>query len=151
MKWLGWIVAVFLGLLWIVIGQINSKKLALHEQKLQAALEKERQDVEQVIAAADRATPELRRRLAAEEKKTAGFQKKQKRLDTQKAELEEQVAMLEARIETLSAARDALKDQQQASTEEVRQLQARIAKLDGDSRKLAELLLTVSETAETAP
>jgi chromosome segregation ATPase len=145
MKWLGWIVAVFLGLLVTVVTQVNQKKSAVLREQLNRELLRKESDAEQLLRTAEEGIPALRTRLQAEEAKAAEFRARHETQEAQKLELEEQVAALEARIETLSTKKEDLQEAQRKNAEEVRQLQGRIARLEADLGKLEELLRSVSE------
>jgi chromosome segregation ATPase len=131
MKWIGWVFAVALLVIFIVVQHGAHKRLADARADVDAAVAEETAKVDAVFERAEEGIPARRERLAAETAKTT--------------DLETRLASLSKSTDQLREAKGTLTDTQQENLEQIRELQEQLAKLETQSQLLERALLMVTE------
>lgn len=145
MKWIGWVFAVFLLVLFVVVQHGARKRLAEQRAEVDAAFTEEAAKVEAVFERAREGIPTRQERLEAETAKTAELQTQRDQLAARKSDLEARLANLSKTTDQLRQAKDNLADTQQENLEQIRELQEKLATLEKQSMLLEQALLMVSE------
>jgi chromosome segregation ATPase len=145
MKWIGWVFAVALLVIFIVVQHGAHKRLADARADVDAAVAEETAKVDAVFERAEEGIPARRERLAAETAKTTELETQRDQLAAKKSDLETRLASLSKSTDQLREAKGTLTDTQQENLEQIRELQEQLAKLETQSQLLERALLMVTE------
>ena len=128
MKYIGYILAVSLGLVFALMHSSQTKELAKRRQEIDTFLTNERSDAETILDREDEKVATLRKRFAVETRKA-------QRLRTQVASSEGKRDSLKGTIEKLTTSTEGLQevkettsDKQKVNMGDIQELQARITK-----------------------
>jgi len=145
MKWVGWVFAGCLLVLFIVALHSGKKRLEKERTDMEAKVKAEADVVETQFRRAREGIPALRERLIAETGKTADLEAQKKKLAARKAELKARLEELAKSTDSLRRAKGDLAGKQEENLDEIRDLQGQLANLEKKKALLEQALGMVME------
>lgn len=150
MKWLGWIMAVFVGVLCVAMHQTNAHKKGLLDAEIREEAKTWELSAAETRRGMENATRQLEEKLAQVKQKSAELLARKQAADAARTQLTEQIGGLEAEVAKLEDVKAESAGARRENVQEIRRLQAQIAGIMPDLEKLKNAMAAVTELVEAA-
>ncbi|MCK5802709.1 MAG: hypothetical protein KAI66_07750 [Lentisphaeria bacterium] len=128
MKYIGYVFAIVLGLVFVLMHNTEAKKLAKCRQEIDTFLAGERGDAKAILDREDEKIERLRVRWADETRKTERLRAQVISSESRRDSLKGTIDNLTISTEKLQEVKDTTSDKQKLNMEDIQELQARITK-----------------------
>jgi len=146
MKWIGWILTIFLIITTTMIQRQGAHDLAQAHAEVEAHIASEIDKVNTILDRRSGDVPELQQRLQSEKQRVAELIEQESQLQEQAEKLRLEIATVETSIDSMHSTREQLKDNQQQRMGNIGELQKQIQSIEKDIAVIKSYLPSVASS-----